>query len=262
MKGKKMLLAIDIGNTHIVIGVFKNDKLLSHWRLSSSITRTEDESYLVVKLLFDQINISPKDIDGVVISSVVPNFTNIYKLLSEKYFNTDPIIVSANLKLGIKVKYENPAAVGADRLCNAVAVYKKYGGPAIVIDFGTATTFDVISKKGEYLGGVIAPGIETAGGELHRRAAQLPKVELKFPQNVIGKNTTESMQSGILYGALDAMEGIIKRIENELGAKATLVATGGYSKLICTKSSLKLNCEPSLVLEGAKIIYNLNKIKN
>lgn len=254
-----MLLAIDIGNTHIVVGIFKNNKLLSHWRLSSSITRTEDESYLVVKLLCDQINISPHEIDGVVISSVVPNFTNIYKLLSEKYFHTKPIIVSANLKLGIKVKYENPSAVGADRLCNAVAAYNKFGGPAIVIDFGTATTFDVISKKGEYLGGVISPGVETAGAELHRRAAQLPKIELRFPNNVIGRNTVESMQSGILYGTLDAMEGIIKRIEKELGSKAKLIITGGYSKLICSKSKLKLRCEPSLVLEGAKLIYDMNR---
>ncbi|RCK74453.1 MAG: Pantothenate kinase type III, CoaX-like [Ignavibacteriae bacterium] len=254
-----MLLAVDIGNTHIVIGVFKNEKLLSHWRLSSNITRTEDESFLVVKLLFDQINITPRDISGVVISSVVPNFTNVYRLLSIKYFNTRPIIISSDLKLGIKIKYDNPKAVGADRLCNAVATYRKYGGPSIVVDFGTATTFDVISKKGEYLGGVIAPGIETAGGELHRRAAQLPKIELKFPKNIIGKNTIESMQAGILYGALDAMEGIIKRIETELGSKAKLIATGGYSKLMCMESKLKLNCEPSLVLEGAKLIYELNR---
>ncbi len=254
-----MLLAIDIGNTNIVIGVFKDDRLLSHWRLSSSITRTEDESFLVVKLLFDQISISPRDINGVVISSVVPNFTNIYRLLSIKYFNTKPIIISSDLKLGIKIKYDNPRMVGADRLCNAVAAFKKYGGPSIIVDFGTATTFDVISKKGEYLGGVIAPGIETAGGELHRRAAQLPKIELKFPKHIIGKNTSESMQSGILYGALDAMEGIIKRIEKELGTKAKLIVTGGYSKIICMESKLKLHCEPSLVLEGAKLIYDMNK---
>lgn len=253
-----MLLAIDIGNTHIVIGIFDNEKLLGSWRLSSSISRTEDESYLVIKLLLDQINASPGKISGVVISSVVPNFTNIYKMLAVKYFKKEPIIVSANLKLGIKVLYQTPSAVGADRLCNAVAAYNKYGGPCVIIDFGTATTFDIVSKKGEYLGGIIYPGIETASVELHRRAAQLPKIELKFPENIIGRNTIESMQAGIMYGALDAMEGLIKRIEKELGHKVTVIATGGYSKSICQKSKLKIICAPDLVLEGAMIIYKMN----
>ncbi len=253
-----MLLSIDIGNTHTVVGVFNEEKLISHWRLSSTITRTEDESFLIVKLLSEQINVSPTNIGGIIISSVVPNLTDIFKRMAEKYFQVKPIIVSAALKLGIKVKYDDPMAVGADRLCNAVAAHQKYGGPAIIVDFGTATTYDVISSRGDYLGGVISPGIETAGGELHRRAARLPKVELHFPENVIGKNTVESMQSGIMYGALDAMEGMIKRIENKLGKKANILATGGYSKFICRKSTFKIHCEPWLVLEGARLIYKMN----
>ncbi|MDI6803656.1 MAG: type III pantothenate kinase [Bacteroidota bacterium] len=253
-----MLLSIDIGNTHTVVGVFNKEKLISHWRLSSTITRTEDECFLIVKLLCEQINLPLINMGGVIISSVVPNLTDIFKRMAEKYFQVKPVIVSAALRLGIKIKYDDPTAVGADRLCNAVAAYKKYGGPAIVVDFGTATTFDVISPRGDYLGGVISPGIETAGGELHRRAARLPKIELHFPENVIGKNTVESMQSGIMYGALDAMEGMIKRIENKLGKKAHILATGGYSKFICQKSTFKIHCEPWLVLEGARLIYEMN----
>lgn len=253
-----MLLSIDIGNTHTVIGIFNKDKLAAHWRLSSTITRTEDESFLIVKLLCEQINFPLSKIDGLVISSVVPNLTDIFERLAKKYFHVKPVIISAALKLGIKVKYADPMAVGADRLCNAVAAYQKYGGPAIVVDFGTATTYDVISPRGDYLGGVISPGIETAGGELHRRAARLPKIELHFPVNVIGKNTVESMQSGIMFGALDAMEGMIKRIENKLGRKAHILATGGYSKFVCQKSAFKIHCEPWLVLEGARLIYEMN----
>ncbi len=254
-----MLLAIDIGNTHTVVGIFNQEKLLAHWRLSSTLTRTEDEFWLIMKLLGEQINISTKTFDGVVISSVVPNLTHIFKTMAEKYIHVKPIIVSAELKLSIKIKYDDPKAVGADRICNAVAAYKKYGGPAIIIDFGTATTYDVVSKRGVYLGGVIAPGIETASGELHRRAARLPKIELYIPINVIGKNTVESMQSGIMFGALDAMEGMIKRIKKITGEKTKVISTGGYSKMICKQSKLVDYCEPWLVLEGTRIIYEKNK---
>lgn len=254
-----MLLSIDIGNTHTVVGIFDKEKLIAHWRLSSTLSRTEDEFWLIMKLLGEQINILTKEIDGVVISSVVPNLTHIFKTMAEKYIHVKPIIVSAELKLSIKIKYDDPKAVGADRLCNAVAAYKKYGGPAIIIDFGTATTYDVVSKRGEYLGGVIAPGIETAGAELHRRAARLPKIELNIPTNVIGKNTVESMQSGILYGAIDSMEGMIKRIKKTTGIKTKVITTGGYSKLLCQKSKLVDRYEPWLVLEGAMMIYYMNK---
>jgi type III pantothenate kinase len=253
-----MLLSIDIGNTHTVVGIFNKKELIAHWRLTSILSRTEDEFWLIVKLLCDQINVPTKEIDGVVISSVVPNLTHIFKTLAEKYIHKQPVIISAELKLGIKVKYDDPKAVGADRLCNAVAAYNKTDGPTIVIDFGTATTYDIISKRGEYLGGVISPGIETAGAELHRRAARLPKIELHIPKNVIGKNTVESMQSGIVYGAIDSIEGMIKRIKKVTGAKTKVIITGGYSKSICKYSKLVDFYEPWLVLEGAMLIYNLN----
>ncbi len=254
-----MLLAIDIGNTHTVIGFFDKEKLIAHWRLSSTLTRTEDEFWLIMKLLCEQIKLSPDAVDGMVISSVVPNLTDIFFRMGRKYLKTSPVVVSAKLKTGIKIKYDDPLAVGADRICDAVAAYIKYGGPLIIVDFGTATTFDVVSAKGEYIGGVISPGIETAGGELHRRAARLPKIELHFPKNVIGKNTVESMQSGIMYGAIDAMEGMIKRIIKITGPKTNVIATGGYSKLFAEQSKLIDHDEPWLVLEGARIIYDKNK---
>ncbi|MBU1298399.1 MAG: type III pantothenate kinase [Bacteroidetes bacterium] len=256
-----MLLAIDIGNTHTVVGIFDKKELMAHWRLSSTLTRTEDEFWLIVKLLCDQIKFPAEKLDGVVISSVVPNLTDIFERLAEKYIKVKPVVVSSDVEIGIKIKYDDPKAVGADRICNAVAAYKKYRGPAIVIDFGTATTFDIISKRGDYLGGVISPGIETAGGELHRRAARLPKIELHFPKNIIGKNTVESMQSGIMFGALDAMEGMIKRIKKITGEKTKVISTGGYSKMICKQSKLVNGCEPWLVLEGARLIFEMNKKK-
>ncbi len=210
-----MLLAIDIGNTHTVFGVFDKKKLIADWRVSSAVSRTEDEIGTQVRAFLENADIKPKDIEGVAISSVVPNLTEIFVLMARKYLGAEPVIVSADLRLGIKIHYEDPHTVGADRLCNAVAGFAKYGGPLIIIDFGTATTYDVISARGDYLGGVIAPGIETSAADLHRRAAKLPKIELKFPKEVVGRDTASSMQAGILYGAVDAMEGMIERIKQQ-----------------------------------------------
>jgi len=180
--------------------------------------------------------------------------------MSQRHFKIDPVLISAELDLGIKILYDVPTTVGADRLCNAVAGYTKYGGPIIVVDFGTATTYDVVSEKGEYLGGVIAPGIETSAAELHRRAAKLPKIELHFPKDVIGRNTVSSMQSGIMYGAVDAMEGMIKRIKNVIGQHAKVIATGGLAKTIIKHTNSIDFYEPTLVLDGIYIIYN--RVKN
>lgn len=259
---RKMFLAIDIGNTHTVFGIYKNGKLLHDWRVSSLITRTEDEAWFLVKFFCNDVNIDIKSISGVGISSVVPNLTDIFVWMSQKHFKIDPIIVSAEIDLGIKILYDDPSAVGADRLCNAVAGYTKYGGPIIVVDFGTATTYDVVSENGEYLGGVIAPGIETSAAELHRRAAKLPKIELHFPRDVIGKNTVASMQSGIMYGAIDAMEGMIKRIKNIIGQHSKVIATGGLAKTIIERTNVIDFYEPSLVLDGIYIIYTRLKNKN
>ncbi len=250
-----LLLAIDIGNTHTVFGIFDGNKLIADWRISSAIPHTEDEIGAQVLLLCQHAGINASAIRGVGISSVVPNLTDIFEMMAKKYFNVKSLIIHADLNLGIKILYEDPSMVGADRLCNSVAGYTRYGGPLIIIDFGTATTYDVVSKRGEYLGGIIAPGIETSALDLHRRAAKLPKVELRFPKDVIGTNTVASMQAGIMYGAVDAMEGMVKRIRNAIGKKAKVIATGGYSKLLKQASSIVDFYEPTLVLDGVRIIY-------
>ncbi len=250
-----MLLAIDIGNTHIVLGVFRKAKLLGTFRLSSSVDRTEDELWLHLQQFQSQLSLPQTAIDGAVISSVVPHLTDIFRRTVEKFLKLKPVMISASLDLGITVLYDDPAMVGADRLCNAVAAFKKFGGPAIVIDFGTATTYDVISRKGEYLGGIIAPGLEAGADDLHRRTAQLPRVELRFPENVVGKDTVTSMQSGILFGAVDAMEGMVRRIRRVAGKHAIVIATGGYASLIAPATSEIRYIEPFLVLEGARLIF-------
>ena len=218
-----------------------------------------------MKLFLREAEIQTKDIDGVGISSVVPNLTDIFASMARKYFRAEPLLVDSSLDLGFKIHYDDPTSVGADRLCNAVAGYAKYGGPLIIIDFGTATTYDVIAGNGDYLGGVIAPGIETSAMDLHRRAAKLPKIELHFPSKMIGTDTVGSMQAGILYGALDAMEGTLNRLQSELkkreGKKAKVIATGGFSQLMTKKSKLIEAWEPSLVLDGVRMIYERVNIK-
>jgi type III pantothenate kinase len=241
------------------MGVFEGSKLLFDWRVTSSPQHTEDEVGTYVRLFLTDAGIKPKSIKGIGISSVVPELTDVFATMARKYFKADPVIVSSNTNLGIKIHYDDPKVVGADRLCNTVAGFAKYGGPLIVIDFGTATTYDVVATNGDYLGGVIAPGIETSAVDLHRRAAKLPKVELHFPSVVIGTDTTGSMQAGILFGALDSMEGMVKRLQGELAKRekkeGQLIATGGFSKFICDHSKLPIHWEPSLVLEGVRLIY-------
>lgn len=249
-----MILAVDIGNTHTVFGIYDKKKLLGHWRVTSFVTRTEDEFGALVKNFCDDAAIPLRKISAVGISSVVPNLTDVMQGMSKKYFKIDPLIVNASLPLGIKILYDDPSSVGADRLCNAVAGYTKFKGPLVIVDFGTATTFDVITKQGEYLGGVIASGIETSAAELHRRAAKLPRIDIRFPKTVVGRNTVESMQSGILYGALDSMETMIRRISKEIDDYPTVIATGGFSALMTKHSKVINKHEPTLVLDGVRII--------
>lgn len=257
-----MILAIDIGNTHTVIGIFNGSKLLGDWRVTSFVTRTEDEFGMLVKQFCDDAQVPFKKISSIGISSVVPNLTDVCVRMSQKYFMIEPVVVSSDLDLGITILYDDPRSVGADRLCNAVAGYAKYRGPLVIVDFGTATTFDVVSRQGEYLGGVITAGIETTSGELHRRAAKLPKIDLKFPDKVIGKNTVESMQAGIMYGALDSMETMIRRISKELDDYPTVVATGGFSEMMKKHSKVINKYEPTLVLDGIRIIVERVEKKN
>ncbi len=250
-----MLLAIDVGNTHTVLGIFKNEALLDEWRMASAPARTENDLWVHVRTFSKGVGLAPKDISGVVISSVVPKMTNSFRKMAKKRFNYEPVVIRGDMDAGIKVLYDDPSKLGPDRLCHAVAAYAKFGGPAIVVDFGTATTYDVISAGGEYLGGLIAPGIETSARTLQRRTGMLPAVELHFPESVIGTNTAAGMQSGILYGAVDASEGLIRRISQAIGGIPKVIATGGYAGLVSEKSDIFKTIEPSLVLDGARLIY-------
>lgn len=250
-----MLLATDIGNTHTVFGMFEGPRLLKSWRIATLPVRTEDELWAYISVFCRYEGWDARAIDASVITSVVPQQSGVHQRMGMKYLGVQPVMVSSALPLGITIVYEDPSAVGADRLCNAVAAHAKYKGPTVVIDFGTATTYDVISRKGEYLGGVIAPGIETASSDLQKKTAQLPSVILQVPSSVIGRNTGESMRSGIMFGAVDAMEGMIRRISKSLRIKPTIVATGGFAKLMATQSPLIEHLEPDFVLEGARLIY-------
>ena len=250
-----MLLAVDVGNTHTVIGVFDRERLVADWRMASVAHRTADEHWLTIRNFFAGAGIAIDKIRGVGISSVVPDLTDILEAMAKKYLNVEPLTVSAALDLGIRILYSDPSQVGADRLCNAIAGYKKYGGPLIVIDFGTATTFDVVAANGDYMGGVITLGLESVSSELHRRAAKLPKIELHFPDTIIGKDTVTSMQAGVMFGTVDAVEGTVRRIRKELGTDARVIATGGLSTVIAGHTKIIQACEPSLVLEGVRLIY-------
>ncbi len=250
-----MLLAIDVGNTHTVLGIYDGERLVADWRMASLTHRTVDENWLTIKSFCTDANIPLAEIDGVGISSVVPDLTDVFESLARKYFKVEPVTVTASLDLGIRVLYTDPAAVGADRLCNAIAGFRKYGGPLVVIDFGTATTFDVIAASGDYLGGVITLGLDSTASELHRRAAKLPKIELRFPPSVIGRETEASMQSGVMFGTVDAVEGIIRRITAELGGTPKVIATGGLAGIIAAHTKAIQACEPSLVLDGVRLIF-------
>lgn len=250
-----MLLVIDIGNTNIVIGAYENEKLLGHWRLSSSITRTSDESWIVVKLFFDSVKLDIQKINGVIISSVVPNLTDAFMQMAQQYLQLAPINVDHTLDLGLKILYDSPETVGADRLCNSFAGFQRFGGPIIIVDFGTATTFDVVTENKEYLGGIIVPGIEMSANFLHYRTAKLPKVGLVFPKRIIGRTTTESIQSGLMYGSMEMVDGLIRRIKAELGVATNVIATGGLASILYKKSSEIKIIDPFLTLYGLRLIY-------
>ena len=250
------LMAIDIGNTNVVIGIFKQNQLSTTWRISSKIPRTEDEFWIFIHSLFQSNGISLKSIEDAIISSVVPDLTAPFTNLIEKYFKISPLIVDAELDSGIELAVENPASVGADRICNCVAGYQKYGGPIVILDFGTATTFDVVTRDGKFIGGIIAPGIEMTATILHQLAAKLPKVELKFPPTVIGRNTETNIQSGLMYGTVELIDGLLNKIERELGESLTVIATGGLAHIVSEKLEAQVAVEPDLTLMGMKFIFD------
>jgi type III pantothenate kinase len=250
-----MLLAIDIGNTNTVLGIFAGDKLLAHFRLSTFVSRTIDETYALLFPLMQAQKIEPSLISAVAIASVVPDCTFIYQKMAEAYFNTKPLEIGWKDYPKLPVTYPRPESLGADRFCNAVAGVHKHGQPLIVVDFGTATSFDIVNRSGEFVGGVIAPGLSLST-ELHARAAQLPKISLEFPPQVIGDNTIHAIQSGILWGSVAMLEGMVDRIASELEDKPVVIATGGLAGLITRHTSSIQQVEPYLVLDGIRLIYD------
>jgi len=255
-----MILAIDVGNTNIVLGVYRGKQLLTHWRLSSIKDNSEDEYGIMILSLFDHAKLDYRDIRGIIISSVVPDKMDPLERMCRKYFGIKPMIVGPGIKTGINIRYDNPKEVGADRIVNAVAGYEIYGGPLIIIDFGTATTFCAISDKGEYLGGCIAPGIRISTDALFEHAAKLPKIELVKPPHVICKNTVSSMQAGIVYGYVGQVDYIVRKIKQELAAPhAKVIATGGLARLIAEESEVIDEINDLLTLEGLRIVFERNQ---
>jgi len=262
MDGGYMLLAIDVGNTNIVLGIFEGNRLLYDWRIATDKNRTSDEYGLLFEQIFEYNGISADDVDDVIISSVVPTLMHTLSAMSVKYFDKEPFVVGPGIRTGMNIKYENPRELGADRIVNAVAAYEKYGGPLIIVDFGTAITFCAISKEGDYLGGVITPGIKISSEALFSKTAKLPKVELVKPKNVIGRNTVNSIQSGLVYGYIGLVDYIIERMIEELkdeGEVKNVVGTGGFATLISSESKYINKVDKMLTLEGLRIIYERNK---
>jgi type III pantothenate kinase len=255
-----MLLTIDIGNTETVLGVFRADELVWHWRLSTVTDRTADELAVFLSGFLSQRDLSfERDITGVAICSGVPPLTEAMRRMVEGSFDFEPVIVGPGIKSGIPVLTDNPREVGADRIANALAAFTRFGGPCIIADFGTATTYDAVSVKGEYLGGAIAPGMRISEESLTSRAARLPDVEIAGTKSVIGKNTVEAMQSGLLWGTVAELEGMIERMESELGGDVTVVATGGLAEDVVPFTDVIDHYEPWLTLQGLRLIYERNQ---
>jgi type III pantothenate kinase len=258
-----MLLAIDVGNTNIVLGVFDNATLIQSWRLQTLRERTADELGLLVDGLFAHSRIERVQVRGVILGSVVPPLTSTMRSMVDRYFGVKAITIEPGVNTGMPILYENPAEVGADRIVNGVAAWERFGRdkqlPMIVVDFGTATTLDAISAKGEYLGGAICPGVQISADALFQRAARLPRIDVRKPPRIVGRTTVGAMESGLFYGYVGMVEGLVKRMTEELGGRATCVATGGLADVIAPETPLIEHVDPDLTLHGLRIVWERNQ---
>jgi type III pantothenate kinase len=258
-----MLLAIDVGNTNIVVGVFRGDTLAQSWRLTTLRERTADELGILLTDLCQYHGIRPQEISGIVMGSVVPPLTGTLMTMARGYFGRTPLNLEPGVQTGMPVLYDNPAEVGADRIVNGIAAYEQHGRaarrPVVVVDFGTATTFDAISADGEYLGGVICPGPQISADALFQRAARLPRIEVRKPSRIIGSNTVGAMQAGLFWGYVDMVEGLVRRVRAELGGHAAVVATGGLAEVVAPETPAIEHVDLELTLHGLRIVWERNQ---
>lgn len=254
-----MLLAVNVGNTNTVLGVFRGPELAWHWRMSTQTRRTPDELALQFGGFLEQQDLSfSRQITGVVISSVVPTMTRALREMVHRYFNFEAVVVEPGTKTGVPILTDNPREVGADRIVNALAAFARHGGPCIVVDIGTATTYDAVSAKGEFLGGVISPGIQVSGAALSSATARLPQVELAPPRGIIGKNTVEAIQAGLVFGSAAEIDGVVERMKKELGEDVRVIATGGLAEVVLPFCASTDEHEPWLTLEGLRLVFERN----
>lgn len=253
-----MLLTIDIGNTNLTLGLYPDKEISAHWRLATDHQRMPDEYGLQFLGLLENAGFSPADLTGICLASVVPPLTGRVQQACSQYLHQEPFVVDTGIKTGIRIRYEDPRTVGADRVADAVAVFHKYGGPACVIDFGTATTFNAITKSGDYLGGAITAGIYLAAEALYHRTAKLPSIDIQRPPSVIGRNSTHAMQSGLLFGYVSMVEGMVARFRHELGEDMKVIATGGLAGIVANETDVIEVISPWLTLDGLKLLWDLN----
>jgi len=254
-----MLLAVDAGNTHTVYGLFEGEKLCANWRISTRKETTSDEQGVLLRSLFKEAGLRAEEVKGMIVSSVVPEMDAVLAETGKSYFGIDPFFICPGIKTGLPILYDNPHEVGADRIVNAVAAKERMGSPVLILDFGTATTLDVVSSAGEYLGGIIAPGIGISAEALFEKAARLSPVDIRCPERVIGRNTVESIQAGLYFGYVSLIEGIVGRTRSELGTDAPVIATGGLAPVIAKEASIIEVVDPGLTLEGLMIIWAKNR---